>query len=168
MSYECGIGGRAASSMRISILAWGSLVWDRKDLAVVADFAPSGPWLPVEFCRVSRDRRLTLVIDEAFGATCITHSALSTFDNLEAAIENLRIRECMPSRKGVGFAIADKAQLRSNAIREQLKPLPSGLVRKALTPQSGLHSQATLRRRHTSHSRSKLRSDTSKRAMRRH
>jgi hypothetical protein len=103
MSYERAIGGRAASSMRISILAWGSLVWDRKDLAVVADFAPAGPWLPVEFCRVSRDGRLTLVIDEAFGAPCITYSALSTFDNLEAAIEDLRIREGMPSRKGVGF-----------------------------------------------------------------
>lgn len=89
--------------MRISILAWGSLVWDRKDLAVVADFAPAGPWLPVEFCRGSRDGRLTLVIDEAFGARCITYSALGTFDNLEAAIENLRIREGMPSREGVGF-----------------------------------------------------------------
>jgi hypothetical protein len=99
MSYECGIGGRAASSMRISILAWGSLVWDRKDLAVVADFAPAGPRLPVEFCRVSRDGRLTLVIDEAFGAPCITYSAPSTFDNLEAAIENLRIREGMPNRE---------------------------------------------------------------------
>ena len=89
--------------LRISILAWGSLVWDRKDLAIGADFAPAGPWLPVEFCRVSRDGCLTLVIDEAFGAPCITYSALSTFDDLEAAIENLRIREGMPNREGVGF-----------------------------------------------------------------
>jgi hypothetical protein len=91
--------------LRISVLAWGSIVWDRGDLAILADFEPTGPSLPIEFCRVSRDGRLTLVIDEAVGAPCITYSAMSAFDNLDAAIENLRHRENMPSSKGVGFTV---------------------------------------------------------------
>jgi hypothetical protein len=37
------------------------------------------------------------------GVPCITYSALSTFDILEAAIENLRHRENMPSIRAVGF-----------------------------------------------------------------
>jgi hypothetical protein len=93
--------------LRISILAWGSIVWDRRDLAIVADFLPAGPWLPIEFCRVSDNGRLTLVIDEDFGATCRTYSAMSVFDDLDAAIENLRDRENMRSAKGIGFTVSN-------------------------------------------------------------
>jgi len=89
--------------MRIAILAWGSLVWDRRELAIAEDFSPCGPRLPVEFCRVSANGRLTLVIDEAFGASCATYSTLSAIGDLGAAIENLRLREDMPGAKGVGF-----------------------------------------------------------------
>lgn len=59
--------------------------------------------LPVEFCCVSGDGRLTLVIEEALGAFSLTYSALSTLVDLDAAIENLRLREGMPSARGVGF-----------------------------------------------------------------
>jgi hypothetical protein len=89
--------------MRIAVLAWGSLIWDRRKLAVAEGFRPCGPPLPVEFCRVSGDGRLTLVIDETFGASCSTYSALSDFGNLDTAIDNLRLREGMPGAKGVGF-----------------------------------------------------------------
>jgi hypothetical protein len=89
--------------LRIAILAWGSLVWDGQSLAITADFKPRGPSLPLEFCRVSLDGRLTLVIEDSFGTPCITYSAISAFDDLDAAIENLRLRERMPSGKGVGF-----------------------------------------------------------------
>ena len=63
--------------MKIAVLAWGSLVWDPGDLQVAADFAPNGPLVPIEFCRASRDGRLTLVIDERFGALCTTYSSPS-------------------------------------------------------------------------------------------
>ena len=63
--------------MKIAVLAWGSLVWDPQDLQVAGKFAPNGPLLPIEFCRVSADGRLTLVVDETFGATCTTYSASS-------------------------------------------------------------------------------------------
>jgi hypothetical protein len=89
--------------VRIAVIAWGSLVWDPRDLKAAARFAPDGPLLPVEFCRVSDDRRLTLVVDERFGLACTTHSAPSALQDLDAAIENLRLREGMRSGRGIGF-----------------------------------------------------------------
>ena len=81
--------------MKSAVLAWGSLVWDPRDLQTAAKFAPNGPLLPIEFCRVSADGRLTLAIDETFGAVCTTYSAPSALESLDAAIENLRKREGM-------------------------------------------------------------------------
>jgi hypothetical protein len=89
--------------MRIAVLAWGSLISDRRELATKDDFVPDGLHLPIEFCRVSGDGRLTLVIDESLGSSCLTYSTVSGFDDLDAAIENLRIREGMPGVNGVGF-----------------------------------------------------------------
>jgi hypothetical protein len=89
--------------MKIAVLAWGSLVWDRRELQVATDFEPNGPLLPIEFCRVSGDGRLTLVVDETFGAVCTIHSAPSAIQSLDGAIENLRLREGMPNAQQVGF-----------------------------------------------------------------
>ncbi len=89
--------------MKIAVLAWGSLVWDPRELHAAAPFAPNGPLLPIEFCRVSGDGRLTLVIDEAFGIVCKTYSAPSAIQSLDEAVENLRGRERMSSAGEVGF-----------------------------------------------------------------
>ena len=45
------------------VLAWGSLVWDPRELKTAVKFTPDGPLLPIEFCRISADGRLTLAID---------------------------------------------------------------------------------------------------------
>jgi hypothetical protein len=92
--------------VKIAVLAWGSLVWDPRDLKTVAIFAANGPLLPVEFCRIAADGRLTLAIDETFGAVCTTYSAESAYDDLDQAIENLRLREGMSNAREVGFAEA--------------------------------------------------------------
>lgn len=100
--------------MRIAVLAWGSLIWDRRELAIAGEFKPCGPQLLLEFSRVSGDGRLTLVIDEAFGTSCPTYFAESANGDLDTAIENLRLREGMPSAKGVGFvdvAAGDQSDL---------------------------------------------------------
>ncbi|MBM3622141.1 MAG: hypothetical protein FJX20_15775 [Alphaproteobacteria bacterium] len=89
--------------MKVAILAWGSLVWDRRDLMLAGSFVPTGPSLPLEFSRVSRDRRLTLVIDEARGTLCTTYVAPSAYTDLDQAIDNLRGREGMPGPASVGF-----------------------------------------------------------------
>jgi hypothetical protein len=79
--------------MKIAVLAWGSLVWNHGVLAIAEKFKPIGPRLPIEFCRVSGDQRLTLVIDESVGAACAIHAALSAFDELGCALQNLWRRE---------------------------------------------------------------------------
>ena len=89
--------------MKSAVLAWGSLVWDPRELQTAAKFLANGPLLPIEFCRISADGRLTLAIDETFGAICNTYSAPSAYDNLDAAIENLRLREGMGNARAVGF-----------------------------------------------------------------
>ena len=84
--------------MRTAVLAWGSLVRDPGDL----QFAPNGPLIPIEFCRVESDGRLTLVVDETFGAVCKAYSAPSAIESLEGAIESLGVREGAPARE-IGF-----------------------------------------------------------------
>ena len=89
--------------MNIAILGWGSLVWDRRDLAVIGDWQPGGPVLPIEFSRKSRDGRLTLVIDPANGEPVATLCVRSRFENLNDAVGNLREREGNPHRGRIGY-----------------------------------------------------------------
>jgi hypothetical protein len=89
--------------MKIAVLGWGSLLWDPKTLEIDGAFAPGGPSLPIEFCRISANQRLTLVIDENFGTLCDTYVATSAFAELPEAIDNLRIREGMNRAEDVGF-----------------------------------------------------------------
>ena len=85
------------------VLAWGSLVWDPRNLGIAAKFMANGPLLPIEFCRISRDGRLTLAIDEGFGALCKTYSAPSSLESLDAARDNLCQREGMADARVIGF-----------------------------------------------------------------
>ena len=85
------------------VLAWGSSVWAPRDLQIAAKFAPNGPLLPIEFCRVSDDGRLTLAIDETFGALCKTYSAPSALEGLDAARDNLCLSERMADARAIGF-----------------------------------------------------------------
>ena len=50
--------------MKIAILGWGSLIWLPKDLKFDTNsgWKENGPVLPIEFARISKDGRLTLVI----------------------------------------------------------------------------------------------------------
>ncbi|MBK7862488.1 MAG: hypothetical protein IPJ65_28550 [Archangiaceae bacterium] len=82
--------------MKIAIIGWGSLVWDRGVLRIVFPWKDNGPQLPVEFSRISktgeRAGALTLVLakDVAPSTTCW---ALSAFEVLGDARQNLLERE---------------------------------------------------------------------------
>ena len=83
--------------MRIAILGWGSLIWDARLLSINTTlfdngWSSDGPDLPIEFSRVSTDKRLTLVIDPLVPNVRVLY-AISLFDNIEQAIENLAKRE---------------------------------------------------------------------------
>src|SRR5271156_6442277 len=90
-------------SVKSAVLAWGSLLWDPRDLQTAAKFVANGPLLPIEFCRISADGRLTLAIDETFGAICKTYSVPSALESLEAARDNLCLREGMANARAIGF-----------------------------------------------------------------
>lgn len=78
--------------MKIAFLGWGSLVWNPGDLLVRSEWFKDGPFLPIEFCRQSRNDRLTLVITPG-KPELRTLWALSSAARLEDAIKSLQERE---------------------------------------------------------------------------
>lgn len=105
-NYICG--------MRIAILIWGSLFWDKRNLATTDEWFFDGPVLPIEFARISSGNRLTLVIKPTFD-NVTTLYAISAYDTLSAARENLRIREGTDNINNIGFIdfTSDNKQVRT-------------------------------------------------------
>lgn len=88
---------------RIACLAWGSLVWNPGELSeyVPGGWQADGPRLPVEFARVSRNGRLTLVIVEQSALLQVLWAEMR-IGTLAAAVDALRLREgCAASAVGV-------------------------------------------------------------------
>jgi hypothetical protein len=90
--------------MKIAILAWGSLYWDLGNLNVIDKWNNDGVILPIEFSRISDNGkgRLTLVIDEINGSQIKTYWNISSFNNLDKSIKNLREREGT-NNKNIGY-----------------------------------------------------------------
>jgi hypothetical protein len=88
--------------MRIAILVWGSLYWDKRNLETTNEWFFDGPVLPIEYARISNGNRLTLVIKPNFD-NVTTLYAISAHDTLAAARENLRIREGTENINNTGF-----------------------------------------------------------------
>lgn len=79
--------------MNIAIIGWGSLVWCPRDLPIKRNWQRGGPVLPIEFSRVSKDARLTLVIDPKNGKLVTTQFVFSSRTDLQDAVADLRDRE---------------------------------------------------------------------------
>lgn len=79
--------------MKIAVLGWGSLIWNQENLKIIDNkWFESGPILPIEFARISNGGRLTLVIKPNW-TEVTTQYAISAFQQLNQALENLMIRE---------------------------------------------------------------------------
>lgn len=78
--------------MKIAVIGWGSLIWCPGSLGIQSRWHRDGPELPVEFARVSRDGRLTLVLVENQAAQQ-TYWAASKFSDIENARKDLMRRE---------------------------------------------------------------------------
>lgn len=79
--------------MRIACLAWGSLVWDPRELPVQGKWFEDGPILPIEFARESKDGRLTLVLVPEYENRVRSLWALFSVGTVAEAREALRQRE---------------------------------------------------------------------------
>lgn len=120
--------------MAIACLGWGSLIWKRGNLPV-GDWYGDGPSLPLEFARLSRDGRVTLVITDAAPSIEVLWAEISA-PTLENGIALLAEREGCPAHR-IGHWPRKEGRLSSheNAIASwaQAKGL-KGVVWTALPP----------------------------------
>lgn len=83
-------------SMKIAVICWGSLFWDKGSLKTLGDWKNDGPELPLEFCRISSHgkskERVTLALNES-SSLCVTYWDLMAASDLKSARNNLRDRE---------------------------------------------------------------------------
>jgi len=70
--------------MKIAYIGWGSLIWKQGSLKLRGIWQSDGPYLPVEFARVSQDGRLTLVLCRGVSSVQ-TLWAYAEEENLNAA-----------------------------------------------------------------------------------
>lgn len=78
--------------MKIAVIGWGYLIWDRRGMDVAPEWLPDGPRLPVEFARFAEPPRLLPVLVE--GAPLQpTFWTLSRKRSLLAAAADLAVRE---------------------------------------------------------------------------
>jgi hypothetical protein len=83
--------------VRIAILGWGSLIWCPGALQIKSCWHRDGPALPVEFARISKDGRLTLVIHPG-SKDQQTLWAAAVSEDINVVQQNLREREETDSR----------------------------------------------------------------------
>jgi hypothetical protein len=106
--------------MKVGIIAWGSLITNSDELLIIHNaWASDGPMLPIEFARISKDKRITLVIYPPFEEVK-TYCNVSTFENLDNAIENLAKRE-KTKIENIGFINFQTGEIKSNKIPSELK-----------------------------------------------
>lgn len=79
----------------IAYLAWGSLVWNPGALPLQSAWFEDGPAVSVEFARISRNGRLTLVLSAA-AAPVNSLWAWAPHTSLAQAADSLALREGIP------------------------------------------------------------------------
>ena len=105
------------------------MIWCPRSLQVREDeWNRDGPFLPVEFARVSQDGRLTLVL---YRDACEVQAlwTWSAFTDLERAIENLKVREGTGSER-IGFVSLSNASHRCQAVPRVLDRIRDWAVEK--------------------------------------
>lgn len=116
--------------MAIAFLGWGSLIWNPGNLRMGEEWYQDGPLLPVEFARISADKRLTLVLYPNADRVQVlwTYAHVHTLDD---AIKNLAQRE--GTRKDqVGFLSTTDDTSNCQVIPEVLDEIRTWAVKKNL------------------------------------
>jgi hypothetical protein len=86
--------------MRIAIFGWGSLIWCPGSLKLATRWFRDGPMLPVEFARISKGDRLSLVLHPG-SSYQPTLWAVSESEELADAQEDLHQREGTTYRSSI-------------------------------------------------------------------
>lgn len=106
-------------TMRVAVLGWGSLLWDKRpefvefENQLAGSWAYDGPRLAVEFSRVSssRDGALTLVLDEHGRSTEVAWRESKRTDP-EEALADLAAREGTVSARMGMVVVGDNSRSR--------------------------------------------------------
>jgi hypothetical protein len=98
----------SAERTQIAVIGWGSLIWCPGSLRIASRWHADGPCLPIEFARISRGDRLTLVIHPG-SPEVQTYWALSAFERVGTARGNLQEREGTSSIHDVSLMKNDVA-----------------------------------------------------------
>lgn len=96
----------------IACLGWGSLIWNPGGLPIIDGWLHDGPQLPIEFARISKDGRLTLVIVQGTPAVTVLWAGLSV-TSLDDGIHALADRERV-TRANIHYSIGYWSQTRSS------------------------------------------------------
>ena len=116
--------------MKIAYIGWGSLIWNPGSLRIMDSWQDGGPIFPVEFARVSKDGRLTLVLYR--GASPVqTFWSLSAEENLDAAIKDLMLREGTIEKR-IGYLSLSSGKSRCKVLGELVEVMESWLKHKEL------------------------------------
>jgi hypothetical protein len=117
--------------MKIVFLGWGSLVWCPCDLKKRGEWYSDGPCLPVEFARISKNKRLTLVLYPDADRVQVLW-AYAEVNNLDEAIESLRKREKAPTQCQIGFVLIKEDKNHCQVVPEILDEIKSWAENKKL------------------------------------
>ena len=111
----------------IVVFGWGSLIWDPRSLPITTPkWRSDGPSVPIEFARISKDGRLTLVLYTGAPAVQILWNYLDV-RNVEEAILCLARREGDTSERRIGFVDLPSGRSRSQVIPDLQRSLASWL-----------------------------------------
>jgi hypothetical protein len=96
---------KGRQSMMIGCLTWGSLVWNPGKLPIRGGWQTDGPFLPIEFARLSNHDRITLVIlyDHPEYAPSRSLWTLLDAESPQKALQMLKKREGATSDRAIGL-----------------------------------------------------------------
>ena len=116
--------------MKIAYIGWGSLIWNQGSLKLQGPWQSDGPYLPLEFARVSQDGRLTLVLYRGV-SPMQTLWAYAEEENLNAAIKSLKVREGTKAKR-IGYFSLRSGKNRCQVIKDLVFVMESWLKDKDL------------------------------------
>lgn len=74
---------------RIVYISWGPEALDSKNLTVNGDWYLSGPYLPIEYARITKNGSLKAVATTDYGTMAPTFIVMSEFDTIQTAVIEL-------------------------------------------------------------------------------